>query len=368
VLYRQENKSARSADDLRQSVLLKTMMREEGESETLQIWSVLTIRPISKAYMSCLADRVALLEGMLSETGKDVPPANYPPKTRAEATQQPAEPNQSSNLPQPTQQNATPRSMQEGSTDGDNSYPESNNLSHNLLEFSHPVSRIAPSKKEGLVHMLLSTRGHLSFDQLSGRLRFFGPTSNCHIYADNNGIVEQRELPEQVRRTQRIIRSLSIETHDYLMNLFWEHYNTVLHIVHKESFNEDLQNSNNKYYSGFLHISILAMGYRFADMGRDDMKMITLGNRECTLHREAKYMVDSELERPGGVPSVQAFLLLGDLECGVGRDNVGWMYAGMANRLCFDLGLHLDCQNDGLPEREVQIRHMTLFACVIYDK
>jgi hypothetical protein len=35
-----------------------------------------------------------------------------------------------------------------------------------------------------------------------------------------------------------------------------------------------------------------------------------------------------ELERPGGIPSVQAFLLLGDLECGIGRDNTGWMYAG----------------------------------------
>jgi len=318
--------------------------------------------------MSCLADRVALLEGMLSETGKEVPPANYPPKTRAEAPQQSTESNQSTSLPQSTQQSSTPRSMQEGSTDGDNGYQDNTNISNNLLEFSHPVSRITPSKKEGLVHMLLSTRGHLSFDQLSGRLRFFGPTSNCHVYAENNGLMVQRELPEQVRRTERIIRSLSIETHDYLMNLFWEHYNTVLHIVHKESFEEDMQNSNSKYYSGFLHISILAMGYRCADLERDDMKMITLGNRECTLHREAKYMVDSELERPGGIPSVQAFLLLSDLECGVGRDNVGWMYAGMANRLCFELGLHLDCQNDGLPQREVQIRHMTLFACVIYDK
>jgi hypothetical protein len=40
----------------------------------------------------------------------------------------------------------------------------------------------------------------------------------------------------------------------------------------------------------------------------------------------------------------------------------------MANRLCFDIGLHLDCQNDGLPEKEIQIRHMTMLACVIYDK
>lgn len=318
--------------------------------------------------MSSLTDRVALLEGMLAETGKDIPPANYPPKTRVEAPiPQSAIENQSQTAPSVNNPNTTPRSIPDESTDGDNGYQENNFLSNSIIE-SHPPPRIPPSKKEGLVHMLLTTRGHLSFDQLSGRLRFFGPTSNCHIYADTNQPISLREPPEQVRRTERIIRSLSIETHDYLMNLFWEYYNSVLHIVHKEAFNEDMQTGMGKYYSGFLHISILAMGYRFADVERDDMKMITLGNRECTLHREAKYMLDMELERPGGIPSVQAFLLLGDLECGVGRDNTGWMYAGMANRLCFDIGLHLDCQNDGLPEKEVQIRHMTLFACVVYDK
>ncbi|RDW77744.1 Zn2 DNA-binding protein-1 [Coleophoma cylindrospora] len=327
-------------------------------------------RPISKAYMSSLTDRVALLEGLLMEKGQDIPPANYPPKTRAEApvpanTMQPNE-----NPPPPPstsqQDNTTPRSIADESTDGDHGgYQEHQNMTFSEI---HPPARMQSHRKEGLVHMLLSTRGHLSFDQLSGRLRFFGPTSNLHIYADNTSAVDIRESPEQVRRTERIIRSLTIETHDYLMDLFWTWYNTVLHVVHKEAFEEDMANSNNKYYSGFLHISMLAMGYRYADLDREDMKKITLGNRECTLHREAKYMLDMELERPGGIPSVQAFLLLGDLECGVGRDNTGWMYAGMANRLCFDIGLHLDCSNDGLPEKEVQIRHMTLFACVIYDK
>jgi len=276
--------------------------------------------------MSSLTDRVALLEGMLQETGKELPPANYPPKTRAEiaSSQSTTELNQN----QPAQQNNTPRSMPDESTDGDNGYQNESNLSNSIVVETHPPPRIQAAKKEGLVHMLLSTRGHLSFDQLSGRLRFFGPASNFHIYADSPTAIDVRESPEQVRRTERIIRSLTIETHDYLMDLFWEWYNSVLHIVHKEAFNEDMQNSNNKYYSGFLHISILAMGYRFADLEREDMKKITLGNRECTLHREAKYMLDMELERPGGIPSVQAFLLLGDLECGVGRDNTGWMYAG----------------------------------------
>jgi hypothetical protein len=112
------------------------------------------------------------------------------------------------------------------------------------------------------------------------------------------------------------------------MNLFWDYYNSVFHIVHQGAFEEDMQNSNNKHYSGFLHMSILAMGYRFADLDRGDMKRIAIGNRECTLYREAKYMLDIELERPGGIPSVQAFLVLGDLECGIGRNDTGWMYAG----------------------------------------
>ena len=276
--------------------------------------------------MSSLTDRVALLEGMLQETGKELPPANYPPKTRAEIAS--SQSNTELNQNQAPQQNNTPRSMPDESMDGDNGYQNEINLSSSAIVETHPPPRIQASKKEGLVHMLLSTRGHLSFDQLSGRLRFFGPASNFHIYADSPTAVDVRESPEQVRRTERIIRSLTIETHDYLMDLFWEYYNSVLHIVHKEAFNEDMQSLNNKYYSGFLHISILAMGYRFADLDREDMKKITLGNRECTLHREAKYMLDMELERPGGIPSVQAFLLLGDLECGVGRDNTGWMYAG----------------------------------------
>lgn len=248
--------------------------------------------------MSSLTERVALLEGMLAETGKELPPANYPPKTRAEAPiSQTNDSNQTQNQP-PLQQNSTPRSTQGDSTDGDNGYQ--NDHHESVIMENHPPPRISGTKKEGLVHMLLSTRGHLSFDQLSGRLRFFGPASNFHIYADNDTPVDVRESPEQVRRTERIIRSLTIEMHDYLMDLFWEYCNGVLHIVHKEAFNENMQNSNNKYYSGFLHISILAMGYRFADLERDDMKKITLGNRECTLHREAKYMLDMELERPGG--------------------------------------------------------------------
>jgi hypothetical protein len=112
------------------------------------------------------------------------------------------------------------------------------------------------------------------------------------------------------------------------MDLFWQHYNSYMHVIHQDAFHEDRENGGSKYYSPFLHICVLAMGFR----SRPDMQRITVSGRESTLHREAKYMLDYELERPGGIPSVIALLLLGDMECGVGRDNLGWLYAGMAVR------------------------------------
>lgn len=103
------------------------------------------------------------------------------------------------------------------------------------------------------------------------------------------------------------------------MDNFWTCYNSVLHVIHEAAFHENRENRetrSNQYYSGFLHICILAMGFRSADKTREDMKRMISPDMECSLHREAKFMLDGELERPGGIASIQALLLLGDLECG----------------------------------------------------
>ncbi|USP76255.1 hypothetical protein yc1106_03529 [Curvularia clavata] len=356
-------------------------------------------RPISRAYMCSLTDRVALLEAMLKERGEEIPPANHPPKTRHSAPnneEEPASPNQK-NVEHKTiqQEHSSPGSQ--GSLRDD--YPEFEQHDFNTnspyvstgdADSVGSPSMLPPPKKDGMVNRLLSTRGHLSFDQLNGRLRYFGPTTNCHVHSESlspSNIAQ--ESNEQARRADRIIRSLPLETYDYLMNLFWQFYNPVLHVLHQEAFNEDREMGRTQFYSGFLHVCVLAMGFRFANKERPDIKRISMPGMESSLHREAKYMLDHELERPGGITSVIALLLLGDLECGVGRDNVGWMYAGMAVRLAFDIGyvlrsltrmlgpylltalafsLHLDTRLSGLPQREVEIRQMTLWACVIYDK
>jgi len=118
-----------------------------------------------------------------------------------------------------------------------------------------------------------------------------------------------------------------------------------MQVVDRAVFEEDMKiGGESLAYSGFLHICILAMGYKYADTTRPDIQRLSLGNKESTLHKEAKYLVEYEFEKPGGIPSVQALLILGQIETGCGRDAIGWMYAGMIssnvfNGFCFQHGL-----------------------------
>ena len=331
--------------------------------------------------MSTLTDRVSLLESMLKDHGAEPPPVVYPPKTtrgslNADGDNSPTRPSMAPRQNSTSHEPAIPEQTSPGSMNDDiveSSHAGSNasvDGQRDRTEQEGTQGTPIDDKKDGILSRLLSTRGHLSFDQISGRLRYYGPTVNSHIYAElevDDG-KSGREMMEQTRRAEKVIRTLPLETHDYLMGLFWQHYNGVLHVVHEGAFNGDREAGRSQFYSGFLHICILAMGYRFADKSRPDMQRIALPDRESTLQREAKYMLDLELERPGGIPSVAALLILGDSEVGVGRDNVGWMYAGMAMRLCYDIGLHLDSRQSGMSEREIDIRKMTLWACVIYDR
>jgi hypothetical protein len=297
--------------------------------------------------MCSLTERIGLLEDMLRERGEDPPLASHPPMTRhgpnpddTPASGKHAKSQSTSIKLQQSQNGEQHSNSSPGSQQDEMMFDREGSLSHSHhADDSHSAqsapspSMIPPPKKDGMISRLLSTRGHLSFDQLSGRLRYFGPTTNCHVHSEFGMPTEQTgEAFEQTRRAEKAIRQLSIETYDYLMGLFWTHYNTYMHVVHQEGFYEDKEHSRTQFYSPFLHICVLAMGFRFADRTRHDMQKITVAPRESSLHREAKFMLDFELERPGGIPNVVALLILGDLECGVGRDNLGWLYAGMANR------------------------------------
>lgn len=188
------------------------------------------------------------------------------------------------------------------------------------------------TSSQSILNHILSTHGHWSYDENSGRLRYFGPTTNFHIYSGAKNIPYILDSRGQERHGLSILEDISPATTEYLMDLYWTYYNTVLYVVHKEAFLEDQREKRHVNYSALLHICILAMGIRFADPTRPDINGLLLGaGRESRLQIEAKRLLEYELQIPGGLPSVQAMLILGDLECAVGRDNTGWMYVGKNN-------------------------------------
>jgi Fungal specific transcription factor domain len=296
--------------------------------------------------MCSLTERINTLEGMLRENGAEPPLAQHPPMTRHGIRQDDPSPSRRYNSKSQIRQNIGATNgvssdnthSSPGSQNDDMVFEREGSSSHrgddgDSAQSASSPSMIPPPKKDGIVSRLLSTRGHLSFDQLSGRLRYFGPSTNCHVHSEFGvGGMDTKESFEQTRRAEKIIRQLPMETYEYLMSLFWQHYNSYMHVIHQEAFHEDRENGRTQFYSPFLHICVLAVGFRFADRSRLDMQRITVAPRESSLHREAKYMLEFELERPSGITMVVALLIMSDLECGVGRDNLGWLYSGMAVR------------------------------------
>lgn len=270
--------------------------------------------------MCSLTDRVALLESMLKERGMDLPPANYPPKSR-HAAQSGRDASLSRTAIGTQNTNHDGHSPESQSTmheeHSDLSGYGINQVPQIKSDSVGPPPILSYPKRENMVSRLLSSQGYYSLDHLGHPLRFFGPTANFQPNSEQSGFNNQvTQTPRETGGASRIIASLPIETHDYLIDLFWNHYNPVMHVLHRGAFLEDHNKGSSQFYSTFLHVCVLAMGFRFSSKDRVDMKKISLQRMESTLHQEAKQLLSYELEQPGGVPLVVALLLLGDLECG----------------------------------------------------
>lgn len=136
-------------------------------------------RPISRAYMSTLTDRVQLLESMLKDRGAEPPPVTYPPKTtrgnlnaNEETSPSRLPASVSVNQDSASHETSSPGSFADEGMETLHAPPSIGSQREDIE--ANQGTPILENKKEGLVSRLLSTRGHLSFDQLSGRLRYFG--------------------------------------------------------------------------------------------------------------------------------------------------------------------------------------------------
>nr|POF04265.1 hypothetical protein CFP56_22020 [Quercus suber] len=141
-------------------------------------------RPISRAYVNSLTHRIALLESLLENHSIAIPPSTYPPQTakgpanldNADANTQPSERPRSHGpaaIPAGKNKISSPSVVSDPAVGPvEDPRPYSENTSRASLEIHR--TGLGDAEAHEFVERLLSTRGHLSWDQLSGKLRYFG--------------------------------------------------------------------------------------------------------------------------------------------------------------------------------------------------
>lgn len=114
-------------------------------------------------------------------------------------------------------------------------------------------------------------------------------------------------------------------------------------------------------YSPLLHNIILAIGLAFSD----DEHLRALSSRR-KFAAEGEKHIDRECSHPC-VATVQALAIRASFASTMGDYSLGWVHHGLANRLCYAMGLHVNTQplvarGKLSPEDAVQ-RNVTFWSC-----
>jgi hypothetical protein len=154
----------------------------------------------------------------------------------------------------------------------------------------------------------------------------------------------------------------------HLLDLHWNRQHHTFLLTYRPAFTRDLIHDG-PYYSRFLLNAIFATASKYSDRMsiRDDPSdPRSAGGR--FFHR-CKELLDTEcgIERPS-IPTIAGLLLLGSTFIARGEISKGWIHTGLATRMVYDLGLHLDiCKPDVKPE-DVEIRRRVYWGAFICDK
>ncbi|KEQ67853.1 uncharacterized protein M437DRAFT_38064 [Aureobasidium melanogenum CBS 110374] len=229
-----------------------------------------------------------------------------------------------------------------------------------------------------LVNQLSARLGSLRLAP-DGKLRYFGTASNLHLIDNQNKSGENFMLhtPSRVN-IQRLLevadlsQEVDIQLEDHLLRLFFTWHNPSSYIVDEEVFymarqswfNTGVQNS---YYNDVLKDAMCAIGASFGSHA--NMSLITYPRSMPQFFSDrAKILLDSHLDSPC-VATAQALVILASYEESCQNIARGWLFGGMAMRVAFDLGLHVDSAGyvaQGiLTVAEARARQVAFWGCYL---
>ncbi|KAF2093870.1 hypothetical protein NA57DRAFT_61088 [Rhizodiscina lignyota] len=235
-------------------------------------------RPISRAYVSSLIDRIDLLERTLRDFGHDVPPAfTYPPRH--------------------SDHDAVGKPFQRDDRDFPRRIANTEDMG---------------SKKQEAVTESLPSHETEDFDEITPAIYLGDAGSPSNVL---------QQFPPDVR--------------SYVRKSFDTYYNVLGHLDIDRLLEMPAENPNER--SELLALCIFAMGFKFADHDHPVLQYdAILQEKKTALHEEAKAMFERNCGIYKNLTMVRAAIMISDLEVAAGKLDSGWRYSKLAySRECF---------------------------------
>ncbi|KAB8212073.1 fungal-specific transcription factor domain-containing protein [Aspergillus parasiticus] len=202
---------------------------------------------------------------------------------------------------------------------------------------------------EELVTQLSDRMGSLQIGS-DGHVRYYGPTSHFNLLRmptpDNLTIhrTVRQDGPDVLDRLG-VNKEIPAGFEEHLINLYFTWHNPLFQVVDREMYEPARQQWRTKmeetpYYSEALTNAMCCLGAAFEPRYHPDFITYPRSVSDFFADR-AKALLEIELDSPT-LATVQAMVVLSAHDVGCKRNSRGWLYSGMAMRLAFDLGLHID--------------------------
>ncbi|KAJ5934276.1 fungal-specific transcription factor domain-containing protein [Penicillium verhagenii] len=231
---------------------------------------------------------------------------------------------------------------------------------------------------EDIVDRLSDRMGSLQIGT-DGQIRYYGPTSHFNLLRmptpDNLTIHRtiRKDGQDHLRR-MGLDKEVPQSMEEHLINQYFTWHSPSVDVVNREMYETAKQQwqdhmEETTYYSEALTNAICCLGAAFEPRYHPNFVTYPRSVSDFFADR-AKTLLDIELDSPT-VATVQAMVVLSGHDIGCKRDARGWLYSGMAMRLAFDLGLHIDMSsyvaNGSISEAEAEVRRMVFWGAYTLD-
>ncbi|KAK7529010.1 fungal-specific transcription factor domain-containing protein [Phyllosticta citriasiana] len=249
------------------------------------------------------------------------------------------------------------------------------------LEHSGPMDNSADDSddesEDELIKQISTRMGSLQLAP-DGHLRYYGATSNILCdFPDTDHTQTRRTVRRDGRdvlEAANLDKTVDPSIEEHLISLYFAWQEPFFHVVDEKMYRIGKQEWREEkkdvaYYSEVLTNAMCAAGAAFD--ARYHPNFVTWPKSLSDYFADrAKALLELEMDSPC-IATVQALVILGSHEMACKRDARGWLYSGMAMRLAFDLGLHLDMSSyvrqGKISSTEAEIRRVTFWGAYIVD-